>query len=865
MLSDPDRARHFEALVHASPDFLALADVEGRVQFVSAAGRQLVGMPDDVDVSGTTIADYLTEEGLAASVEVEQPSILATGSWQGESTLRDWRGGPPIPVAVSSYLVTDLQTGRPLALATVQRDLRESRAAAAQVLSAQEALLEGERRQRALLLHMSDVIVAVDPDGTLRYASPSASRVLGYDEGSLIGRSVLDVIHPDDRARAASTLLGLASAEPTEVPARERFRLLDVDGSARHYEALATSLLHEPSVGGIVVVARDVEEQYRAELLQDMQSRVLELIATGAELPETLGALAEWVDAHFVGLRSSILLLDETSDVPRLRHLASPRMPAAYHDAVDGLPVADRASPCAVSVTASQPTIVADLLVGEQWAPYQGLARECGVRSCWSYPVMSPATGQVLGTFALYRAEPGLPDADLSGLIARASHLVGIAVDRAELVGRLAFQASHDGLTGLPNRAMLLEHLEDALSRRPLAGDAGPVVIFLDLDRLKIVNDSLGHERGDELLVRIAERLPRAVPADVLVARFGGDEFVILHEEPATREQAGALAEAVLEAIARPVRLEGRLITPAASAGVVLASAGQTATEVLRDADIAMYRAKHRGGNAYEFSDADMHKRAFDRLDLEGQIRHGLSAGEFRLVYQPIVDMRRDCAVVGFEALVRWQHPTRGLLAPASFIALAEETGLIVPLGRWVMTTAAAEVTRWSELLPDRPFSLSVNLAAKQLTDPGLVEQVREVVSMSGGWQLWLELTESALMDDSTPGRPVLDQLREAGASLSIDDFGTGFSSLSYLTQLPVSAFKLDRSFVHDLHRKTEAVHVAAAVIGLASTLDLHVVAEGVETEDQRDTLYAMGCRYAQGYLFARPLEPDAALAALKA
>ncbi|MDP9181555.1 MAG: GGDEF domain-containing phosphodiesterase, partial [Actinomycetota bacterium] len=323
--------------------------------------------------------------------------------------------------------------------------------------------------------------------------------------------------------------------------------------------------------------------------------------------------------------------------------------------------------------------------------------------------------------------------------------------------------------------------------------------------------------------------------------------------------------ETVLAAIAHPVRLQGRLITPTASAGVVLASAGQTATEVLRDADIAMYRAKHRGGSGYEFSDADMHKRAFDRLDLEGEIRHALSADEFRVHYQPIVDLRRDCKVVGFEALVRWQHPTRGLLTPASFIDLAEETGLIVPLGQWVMRTAAAEVSRWAALLPDRPFSLSVNLAARQLNEPGLVEEVTELVAAAGTWQLWLELTESTLMDESTPGRPVLDQLTAAGVSLSIDDFGTGFSSLAYLTRLPVSALKIDRTFVHDLTRRAEAAPVAAAVIGLAASLGLDVVAEGVETELQRDVLVEMGCRFGQGYLFAPPLEADAALAALKA
>jgi len=865
-LSDVERLRRFEALVHASPEFIALADVWGKVEFVNEAGRRLVGIDDDYDVTGTTVADYLTEEGIAASVAVEQPAVIRDGRWQGESTLRDWRGGPPIPVAVSSFLVTDLQSGLPMALATVQRDLREMVQASTEVATAQAALLESEVRQRALLLNMPDVLIVVSPEGVLRYASPSASRVLGYAEGSLLGTDALDLVHPDDREMAAAALQQVIQLPPGEAPRRLRFRLAVSDGTYRLYEALADDLRDEPSVGGVVVVARDVSDQQRAELSQTMQARVLELIATGAEVHDVLTALAEWVDAALEGTFCSILLTEEHGEHGRvLRHAASPSLPQAYSDAVDLLPVSTPFSPCAIAVTNTAPTLVEDLLADELWSPYHDLARSLGVRSCWSFPVQSPATGQTLGTFALYRSEPGLPDGQLDALIARASHLVGITVDRQQLVGRLAHEATHDSLTGLPNRTMLLEHLTAALDRRPVSGGTGPVVVFLDLDRLKIVNDSLGHERGDELLSRIAERLPAAVPDDVLVARFGGDEFVVLSERGGTRDQAVTLVESVLEAISQPVRLEGRVITPSASAGVVIASSGQTATEVLRDADIAMYRAKHRGGSGYQFSDADMRQRAFDRLDLEGQIRHGLSAGEFRVHYQPVVDLERDGALVGFEALVRWAHPTRGLLSPASFVELAEETGLIVPLGEWVLRSAVTTARSWAEVLSVEGLTLSVNLAAKQLTSPGLASLVAECTAAVAPWQLCLELTESTLMDETSTARAVLDELTAAGAELSIDDFGTGFSSLSYLTRLPVTTLKIDRSFVLDLEHKHEAATVASAVIALGRGLGLRVVAEGIETAAQRDVLVGLGCRYGQGYLFSRPVTEDDALALLKA
>jgi diguanylate cyclase (GGDEF)-like protein len=500
-------------------------------------------------------------------------------------------------------------------------------------------------------------------------------------------------------------------------------------------------------------------------------------------------------------------------------------------------------------------------MTDDRFPAMRELARACDVRSCWSFPVLSPTTGALLGTFALYGRSPGLPDPGTEAIVARASRLVAITLDRQVLLGRLAHQAQHDDLTGLPNRLTLLDRLTTALEQP--AASSWPAVIFIDLDRLKVVNDSLGHDVGDELLVIVADRLTGVLPEAATVARFGGDEFVVLTTVPDAYEGA-ALAERVLTTVAAPVLLAGRTITPSASAGVVLARTGQSATEVLRDADIAMYRAKHDGGSGFALFNDDMRQRAFDRLDLEQQIREGIAAEEFRVYYQPVVDLTAGDALVGFEALVRWEHPTRGTLGPASFIQLAEETGAIVELGDWVLRRTAATVGAWGVREPRRTGTVAVNLAALQLGAPGLVAAVGDAVTTLGAWSLSLELTESSLMGNTIATRGIVDELVALGASLAIDDFGTGFSSLSYLTRLPVHTLKIDRSFVHDLDNPA-AMAVAQTVVSLATGLRLDVVAEGIETAAQRSALVSMGCRFGQGFLFGRPLPEDEAFAVLRA
>jgi diguanylate cyclase (GGDEF)-like protein/PAS domain S-box-containing protein len=704
---------------------------------------------------------------------------------------------------------------------------------------------------------MSDIVVVVTSEGAVTYAGPSTRRLLGCPPDGPVGTDVLELVHPDDREATRAALADL-TAHP-ERTALRRLRLRTVDGGFRQFEALADHVT-DPAVEGILVVLREVTGRDESEDAERAQAQVLELIASEAPVPMVLGALVTLVEEQLDDTLCTVLLAERSAAGLVFRHGASPSMPSGYRTALDGRPVTSDPSPCGQAVRSREPVLVEDIMTDERYAVMRPLAAVCDVRSCWSFPVLSPTSGALLGTFALYTRAPGLPDEHTTAVVGRASRLVAITLDRHALVAKLAHRAQHDELTGLPNRSMLLSRLTDKLGS---SGTQRPGLLLIDLDRLKIVNDSLGHEVGDELLVRVADRLRAVAPEGAMVARFAGDEFVVLVDRVDGPPEAALLAERLMTAIVAPVQLAGRTIMPSASAGLVIAGPDQSALDVLRDADVAMYRAKHGSGPRYALFTEDMRRRAFDRLELEGQIRHGLANDEFRVFYQPVVDLTDGDALVGFEALVRWQHPQRGLLSPVSFVGLAEETGLIVELGEFVLQQVARTVGAWGVAVPGLRGVVAVNLAARQLSADGLVESVRQAMLQLGGWHLALELTESTLMSDTAATRAVIDELVGLGTSLAIDDFGTGFSSLSYLTRLPVHTLKIDRTFVQDLGNPGAAA-VAATVINLATSLDLDVVAEGIETLEQRAAVREMGCRLGQGYLLGRPLPEADALGVLE-
>jgi diguanylate cyclase (GGDEF)-like protein len=435
-------------------------------------------------------------------------------------------------------------------------------------------------------------------------------------------------------------------------------------------------------------------------------------------------------------------------------------------------------------------------------------------------------------------------------------------VRRAERA--LEHQALHDGITGLPNRVLLFDRMEQALARIGRR-DGAVSVLFCDLDHFKVVNDSLGHSVGDEVLIEVARRLRAVVREPDTVARFGGDELVVLCEEVPTTAGAVELAERLQQAVAEPIVLGGRTLHLTVSIGVVVVDRpGARPEELIRDADAAMYGAKQSGRARTHVFDAEMRAAAVSRLETEADLRTALDEGQLRVWFQPKVDLGAG-TIVGAEALIRWEHPTRGLVAPTAFVAVAEQTGLIVPIGRWILHEACQQAAAWPKERDADALTVSVNLSARQLIGSDLIDSVAEALDASGlpPQRLCLEITESMMLEDPDKVADTLVALRAMGVRISVDDFGTGYSSLSYLQRFAVDELKIDRSFVHDLEHGDDDTLVRSILL-LGRNLGLDVVAEGVETTAVATHLRAIGCELAQGYLFSKPVPPARFLALIE-
>jgi diguanylate cyclase (GGDEF)-like protein len=435
----------------------------------------------------------------------------------------------------------------------------------------------------------------------------------------------------------------------------------------------------------------------------------------------------------------------------------------------------------------------------------------------------------------------------------------------AEMSRHQEHQSLHDPLTGLPNRVLLNDRIEQALARSSrMRGMV--VVMFLDLDLFKVVNDSLGHHAGDELLIDVAQRLKAAVRSGDTLARFGGDEFVVMCED-VSEEEVNAIADRITSSLRQSFTSDDRNVTVTASIGVAVATANSTPQTLLRDADVAMYRAKEHGRNQVVMFDEAMHEQANERLLDAVGLRRALEHDEFRVVYQPILDIATG-RTIGMEALIRWEDPERGLVPPGMFIPAAEETGLIAPIGEWVLDVALSDVKDWHDEFGLNDIWVAVNISSRQLLSPTLVDEVQRSLYEAGvpASCLQLEITESAVMTDLAPVLDVLAQLRRLGVSLAVDDFGTGYSSLAYLKRLPVTTLKIDRAFVSGLGGIDDAFDrpIVDAIIKMAQSLGLDVIAEGVETQGQLDALSDLGGQFAQGFLWARPMTADDAVAWLR-
>ena len=661
--------------------------------------------------------------------------------------------------------------------------------------SQRDELEASEERYRSIIETANEGVCTVDAGGNVSFVNGPLAAMLGHAPGDLLGR-------PAERFLAGALPEAGEGAVDVELRHRDGRTLWAIASTARLRDAGGDEAL--------LIMVTDITDRKRVELEREVIARLGERAAE-LELPELFDDAARVVAARLGLERVGVLEL-----------------------APDGREYL--------------------LSAGAGW-PAGAVGQQRLAAGETASAAVSAAIGTAQHPFGLLvghgAADRSFAEEDLA-FVTSVAQLLTTAVERAEAQARLRHQALHDPLTDLPNRRCFLERLH-ALLAEPRPDHLA--VLLLDLDDFKLVNDSLGHEIGDELLRALSARLGQVVRGGDLVARLGGDEFVVLCPGLSGPDSAEVLAARLASAWERPFAIAGRELFAGASIGIALAGPRRQASaeQLLREADAAMYRAKERGYGWATYHD-DLQSQALESLRTENELRLALERGELRLAYQPIVDLESG-RPTGVEALLRWAHPERGLLAPADFLAAAERTGLIVPIGRWCLHEACRQVAGW-----DRELELTVNVSARQFAAGTLAADVRAALAASGlaPERLGLELTEHTLIEDPGEAQRVLSELRAAGVRVLLDDFGTGYSSLGYLRRFNIDAVKIDRTFVAGVHEDVEQRAIVEAIVKMAEALGLDVVAEGVELEAQLSELRRMGGTRAQGFLFSRPLTvPD--------
>lgn len=834
---------------------------EGRIRFVSSVGVDVEELPRGWALTPTVLAEGrvmtvpdTTRERLFAQHPLG-PGIGPVRAWAA-APLRTLSGQviaalfaadrKPRPFtenqvavleAMGDLLMTDLEVRR-------QRHSNGS-----------TNVLNGvERHFESLLRDASDTVAVLDADGALVYSSPALCKLLGYDSNPLLTGARL--VHRDDLPLLVGSVT-LAVARPGLTGPID-FRMAHDDGSWRSFEAVFSNNLDDPSVAGLVVYLRDVTERHRTTALLAGEARVLELIARDAPMDEVLLAVVDLMEGQLAGACAVVREFDEQRRT--LTIVSAPNLPATLTSVICDWPVDARTTPFAAAARTRKPVVfedVADAVELDQ--TYRAAVLAHRLTSSWAVPVQSPVTRRLLGTAGVYLADRRKPDAEDEHVLHVAAGLVALAIERNAAVSA---EAPREELVA---RAELIRRLDGSLARSIERG--GKVaVMLLDLDRFNEVNEGLGHEGGDLVLPMITQRVADVVRPNDLVARVAGDEFVVVCEGLVGELEAVGVAERIHAAIKEPVRVERSELRLTASIGIAMThGAGDHAEALLRDADAALYQAKQRGRARFELFNESRRREARDRRQLETELDWAIEDSQLRVWFQPEIELATG-ELIGFEALVRWQHPERGLLPPAEFVPQAERSGLIDRLGTWVLDEACQFGRRWRDSQPEvaageAPMVVSVNLSACQLSDPALPDRVAAALTASGlaPDELCLELTESALMDDADRALEALLRLKALGVRLAIDDFGTGYSSLAYLRRFPIDAVKIDRSFVTGLGTRTADCAIVTAVLGLTRALGLTAIAEGVEETGQRDELVRLGCAAAQGYLFSPP-RPEADL-----
>lgn len=763
--------------------------------------------PRSVPISGALVFDAISENDRERVIAAFNEAVSENKFLEVEAYIILPDGSARLVKAQAETLF-DEKTHKPAKMVGTIQDITDRR-------RAEEAVLQSEARFRDLFENANDLIYTHDLDGNFTSLNNAGEIITGYSRDEALRMNIAEVVAPEFLKDAQTmTNRKIADQRPTSFETE----IIAKDGR-RVILDLSTRLIVKDGLPiGVQGIGRDVTDRRRAEgeLLN-----TLSLFATTFESTAD-GIVVMGLDRQIVTCNKKFKEMWNVSD----------------------------------EILASRNgTALIDLVAEHLLDPDEFRAR---LNETYLSPeetiseILQLKDGRIIERYSQPQYLEGKP-------IGRVASFRDIT-ERTRAEERLRHYALHDTLTDLPNRVQFMNHLRQAVERANGNDYAKFAVLFLDLDRFKVINDSLGHAVGDKLLKAISERLTACVRPGDVVARLGGDEFTILLNRSGETAEVAGVAERLQATISEPFKIDNYEVFTTASIGIVVAGhVDRTAEDFLRDADAAMYRAKEAGKARYEIFDREMHVRNMNLLQVETDLRHAVERNEFELLYQPIVDLETG-AVSEFEALIRWRHPVHGLVSPNEFVHVAEETGLIIQMGKWVLIESCRQIAEWQARFGLK-LSISVNLSAKQLMHPTLTAQVKDVLFESGldPSQLKLEVTESTVMEHSERSLKVLSELDELGIALSTDDFGTGYSSLSYLQRFPFDRLKIDRSFINLMDDDEKSGAIVKTILMLGKNLSLEVVAEGIETQTQLDKLRELGCRSGQGYLFSRPVDVAAA------
>ncbi len=726
------------------------------------------------------------------------------------------------------------------------------------LLAEKAAILRmSEEKFRFLAENATDIISTLDLDGRFRYASRAAEDVLGYRPEELVGHLLTEFVQADSTVNVASALAALACSEESAVltfaVSHRSGRSVWLESTCRAVRNAQTDLFVE-----LHVSSRDVTARKNAEVLERGRAQILELVASNQPLPLVLERLVEMAEQQYPGAVGSAVLLSDG----RLEHFGL-RLSEPFHQAMRSHLLRTTLSLCSGNAgKVGQDVLVTDMTTDDRWETVREQVTQLGLRTCWSIPICS-GTGETLGMFAIHHRSQITPDAAAREMLETVARLITIASEHRELTHQLAHRAHHDSLTGLPNRLLFHDRLTQALARAARCSHVVALCYF-DLDRFKLINDTLGHHAGDLLLEQLSKRVQAGLRQTDTLARMGGDEFAIILPELRSPADAAEVAVKILELLRSPFPLLGQEIFVTGSIGIAIyPEDGTDGPTLQRNADVAMYRAKATGRNYCQRFRPEMANIAPEHFAIEAMLRSAIAHNELELDYQPQFD---PCGqLLGLEALVRWRHPTFGLMSPAKFIPLAEETGLIIEIGKWVLNEACRQNKAWQAAgLP--PVRVAVNVSVMQFARADFVDVISSVLKEQQIEARWLELeiTETLLMRSHGETAEKLSRIRLMGVTIALDDFGTGYSSLAYLQKLPIDTLKIDKSFVKELEKNSDSgAAVVRAILSLGHGLGMRVVAEGVETECQTAFLRRAGCDGMQGYHLGRPMSPTAVRALL--